>query len=104
MPEGKIEEAKRLVEQLVCPRCGGKLEFAKFDDGIHRVLCVPCGRTVSGVKPDVFDLASRYITEQGLRVYGCRYNRDPEQADNANRGKMCEIIGWLRNHDIKEKA
>ena len=95
MSDQKTYSNQEIIEYFVCGECGGKLSLIKvFREG-EQAYCSDCGKTHTGVLPEVYELAFRYCDNHFFGYYRRTLISDEEARVRANRGKMCEIVKWI---------
>ncbi len=96
MSNRKTYTNEQIIEYFVCGECGGKLSLIKvFHEG-EQAYCPDCSKTHTGVLPEVYELAFKYCDSHFFGYYSKTVVSDDEARVRLNRGKMCDIIRWLR--------
>ena len=93
MPDRPIRTNQDILEYFVCGECGGKLHLITIEDEPEQAYCHRCQRTHTGVLPGVYEIAKEYCDSRFFTYY---HGYSKEHNDRLNRGKMCDIIRWLR--------
>ena len=88
------ENNQNIIEYFVCGQCGGKLSLITIEHEDERAYCPECQKTHTGVSPEVYHLAQEYCESHFFSYY--RIESDAILSAHLDRGKMCDIIRWLK--------
>lgn len=100
-----MNELQQYINNNVCSYCGGSLEIQKIND-IENCVCMPCSRVNYGVKPEIYNIAVKYLESDSLfNYYYHLMYADEEYRRKVNLSKLCDMIVTFKEieEDIRLK-